>query len=87
MKETNEGFTPKSRLVARGFEEDNQDEIIKESPTCSKDSLRIISAITTQKGWDLRSIDIKTDFLQGETLQRNVYLRPPKEAGCSKKTL
>ena len=73
MKETNEGFTPKARLVACGFEEDNQDEIVEESLTCSKDSLRIISAITAQKGWYLRSIDIKTAFLQGETLQRNVY--------------
>ena len=43
MKETNEGFTPKARLLACGFEEDNQDEIVQESPTCSKDSLRIIS--------------------------------------------
>ena len=87
MKETNEGFTPKARLVARGFEEDNQDEIVKESPTCSKDSLRIISARTAQKGWDLRSIDIKTAFLQEETLQGNDYIRYPKEAGCSKTTL
>ena len=77
MKETNEESTPKARLVASGFEEDNQDEIVKESPTCSKDSLRIISAMTAQKCWDLRSIDIRTAFLQGETLQRNVYLRPP----------
>ena len=29
MKETNEGFTPKARVVARSFEEDNQDEIVK----------------------------------------------------------
>ena len=87
MKETNEGFTPKPRLVARGFEEGNQDEIVKESPTCSKDSLPMISAITAQKGWDLRSTDIKTASLQGETLQWNVYLQTHTEAGCSKKTL
>ena len=74
--ETSEGFSPKPRFVTRRFDKDNQDEIAKESPTCSKDSLRIISAITAQKDWDLRSINIKTAFLQGETLQSDVYLQP-----------
>ena len=31
-------------------------------------------------GWKIQSIDIKSAFLQGMPLTRNVYLKPPKEA-------
>ena len=30
-----------------------------------------------------KSIDIKTAFLQGETISRDVYLQPPPEAQCT----
>ena len=33
-----------------------------------------------RKRWELNSIDIKTAFLQGEKIQREVFVRPPKEA-------
>ena len=53
--------------MARGFEEDNHN-LDKESPTCSKDSFRVINAIVVQKQWKLNTTDIKTAFLQGEEL-------------------
>ena len=82
IKEDNAGnLSPKSRLVARGFEDPSTD-VQKESPTCSKDSLRLMMSIICQKEWFLRSIDVKTAFLQGETLERNVFLKPPSEANC-----
>ena len=33
--------------------------------------------------WQLRSLDIKTAFLQGKQIQRNVFLLPPKEANTN----
>ena len=36
MKETNDQQIPKARLVVKGFEEPTKDEILKDSPTCSK---------------------------------------------------
>ena len=83
MKSTNEGMKPKARLVARGFEEQS-DAIQKESPTCAKDTLRMVISIIIQNKWKLHSIDIKTAFLQGEIIDRNVFLTPPKEAKCEK---
>ena len=84
MKSCENGYSyPKARLVARGFEEDNQN-LNKESPTCSKDSFRVINAIVAQKQWKLNTIDIKTAFLQGEELDREVYLYPPKEANTNR---
>ena len=72
LKSTNDGSVkPKARLVARGFEEQT-DNIEKESPTCAKDLLRVMTSIINQNKWELRSIDIKTAFLQGEAIDRNV---------------
>ena len=41
FKNTESGIIPKVRLVARGFEEENEN-IITESPLCSSDALRIL---------------------------------------------
>ena len=64
IKKTNTGkLVTKSRLVARGFEETSKN-IQKESPTCSKDSLRVMMSVICQKQWCLRSMDVKTAFLK-----------------------
>ena len=81
LKTTESGIKPKARLVARGFEEQS-DSIEKESPTCSKDAMRTMLSLINKNGWKLSSLDIKTAFLQGEKIDRDVYLRPPKEAKC-----
>ena len=80
LKETPQGIIPKTRLVARGLEEYNKDDLAKDSPTCGAEALKLILAIIVQNRWRLASMDIKTAFLQGYTLSRAVYLRPPKEA-------
>ena len=84
LKELDQGkVTPKARLVARGFEEPT-DSLQKDSPTCSKDTLRVMISTVASMKWDLKSIDIKTAFLQGENINRDVYLQPPLEANCKK---
>jgi hypothetical protein len=79
MKEKDGNLIPKAILVARGFEEMDND-IQKDSPTCSSESLKVVLAVMAQKEWMPKSMDIKTAFLQGNKLERNVFLRPPKEA-------
>ena len=72
-------MSTKARLVARGFEEDTS-VLRTDSPTCMKDSLRLLFALSVSKNWSLNSIDIKAAFLQGNPIERKLYLRPPKEA-------
>ena len=69
----------KARLVARGFEE-NSKALQTDSPTCSKESLRIVLAIISSYEWKLHSLDIKSAFLQGAPMDRNVFIKPPEEA-------
>ena len=55
------------------------EELTKVSPTCASESLKIIMLLS-QKKWQLNTMDIKTAFLQGKELTRNVCIRPPREA-------
>ena len=73
----------KARLVARGFEEDTMS-IRKDSPTCSRESVRLAICLATSYGWKIHSVDIKAAYLQGEAISREVFLKPPPEYNCGK---
>ncbi len=81
LKETPNGIIPKARIVARGFEELNIHELQKDSPTCASESLGLLLAVICQNKWQVHSMDIKSAFLQGMQLSREIYIRPPPEAG------
>ena len=74
----------KARLVARGFEEELEENVATESPTCSKEALRLAITIMLMKKWTCHTIDIKTAFLQGQRINREVFLQPPPEFFCGK---
>ena len=73
----------KARLVAKGFQEDTKD-IRTDTPTCSKTNLRTVLAIAATNRWRVKSIDIKSAFLQGRHIESEVIVKPPKEAGVGK---
>ena len=68
----------KARLVARGFEE-NTESLRKDSPTCSKEAVRLALSFASSNQWDSHTIDVKAAYLQGNDIQREVYLKPPAE--------
>ena len=70
----------KARLVIRGFEDPDYHSIIKDSPTCSKEAFRVMLAVASWKGWKSNALDMKTAFLQGNSLSRDVFVKPPPEA-------
>ena len=76
------GDEVRARLVARGYEE--PDEIQKDSPTISKSGMRTFLAMAASHEWTIKTTDIKSDFLQGNPLKRDVYIQPPKEAKVQK---
>ena len=69
----------KARLVVRGCEEENREEIVAESPTVMRDTLNIIKTVVGIRNFELFSIDIKNAFLQGSELERKVFMKPPQE--------
>ena len=76
--EKGEAKEVRARLVARGFEEDV--DLNVDSPTIGKDKVRIVLAIAASLQWTIKSTDIKSAFLQGNALERDVFLKPPSEA-------
>ena len=75
---------PKARLVIRGFEEKEKDDLQKDAPTAAKTSLRIAFGIAVDNEWDIVSIDIKAAFLQSRLIEREVFVQPPKDVEMEK---
>ena len=73
----------KARLVARGFEEECDQQT--DSPTVSKSVIRVFMAICVTLGWLIKTTDIKSAFLQGQDMDRDVYIQPPRGFECSTK--
>ena len=71
----------KGRLVAKGFQEDI--DIFKDSPTCSKEGLRLSLHVIASNNWMINSIDIKAAFLQSKPIEREVFVKPPPESSDS----
>ena len=69
------GDEVRARLVARDYEEEG--DVRKDSPTIGKSIIKLFLTIL----WIVKTTDIKSAFLQGKLLDRDVYLMPPKEAG------
>ena len=78
---------PKARLVVRGFQERDVQDVDTFSPTCSKSSWRALLMVAADRGWAPVAIDISTAFLQGGALEREVYVRPPAELHAPGKLL
>ena len=75
---TNKDGQAKARLVVRGFEEDFI--LPRDSPTVGKGAMRTVLAIASSTKWVVKTTDIKSAFLQGKELDRDVYIRPPRES-------
>ena len=52
----------------------------KDSPTCCKENFRILLAIIAVKHWKIYTLDVKSAFLQGNAINRDVFIKPPREA-------
>ena len=75
---TEKGKDIRARLTARGFQEDG--DFPTDSPTVQKHSLKILLALAATNKWEIGTTDITAAFLQGSQMDRDVYIRPPKEA-------
>ena len=68
----------KAHLVARGYEENKQD-LQTNSPTCSREAVRTLLAVASSNQWNCHTVDVQAAYLQGDEINRNIYLKPPKE--------
>ena len=73
----------KARLVVRGFEEDTFT-LRKDSPTCSREAVRLTFSIASSRKWKCHALDVKAAYLQGNQIEREVLVKPPPEYDMGK---
>ena len=78
-KEKHDGqkLQTKARLVARGFQETLKPQ--SDSLTVSKESFKILMAISANSDFKLALVDIRAVFLQSRTLDQDVLMLPPAD--------
>ena len=76
---------PKARLCGRGNQERDNALIDSFSPTASRYTVRMLLILLATMGWEPRTVDVSTAFLQGMPIDRPapVYVRPAPEAGVA----
>lgn len=67
----------KARLVVRGFKEKVKVQL--DLSTGSKETVHMLLTVAETKGWRIKGGDVKSDYLQGKWLDREVYMVPPLE--------
>ena len=79
QKEDHDGMKSKikSRLIVRGFQEDEEPR--SDSPTLSKEALKVMIAIAAIENFTIRALDVTNAFLQGKPLEREVFVEPPRD--------
>ena len=68
----------KAKLVVGGYQEATNPQ--SDSPTISKESFKMLMAVTANESFGLALVDIRAAFLQSRTLDRDVFMLPPQEA-------
>lgn len=84
-KNTSDGSKKKARLVARGFEDVEKNSIQSDSPTCAKESLWLLFAVSARNKWEIQPMDIKTALFLSSQFEREGHLKkqvPRMFSGC-----
>ena len=69
----------KARIVVHGNQERTEEQIMSDSPTVSKPTLRLQFTLAVQMGWECVMADITSAFLQSDNIDRELYVQPPKD--------
>ena len=68
----------KARLVARGFTQVfGTDYLDTYTPVTRLETIRLLFALAVENDWEIRQIDVKTAYLNGD-LDEEIYMEPPK---------
>jgi NACalpha-BTF3-like transcription factor len=75
------GGMVKARIVPMGNLDQQKEALRTDSPTLSYQCIRLLLSLCVEKGWKVKTCDVKTAFLQTDenNLEREIYIIPPKE--------
>ena len=67
----------KAHLVVHGNQESY--DVRSDSPTVTKQSLRLVFTLAAQFGWEVITSDVTSAFLQSDKLDREIFVLPPAD--------
>ena len=79
-KVTDGKLSVKARLCLRGDQE--KGEFRTDSPTIHKSAVNVFFMLAAKNRWEIQTSDVKCAFLQGELIDREVFVKPPE---CQRK--
>ena len=85
QKEDGKGVPYKARMCIRGDREEGKEHIRADSPTAAKESLALALIVAANEGFKVKCGDIKSAYLQGAKLTRDIFVRPPPQANSEGK--
>jgi len=68
----------KCRLVPHGNRDNDKDKVRKDSATAQFPIIRLVLSTAALLGMSIGTIDIKSAYMQGGSLPRDIFMRPPK---------
>ena len=77
------GSKIKARFCTMGSsaKEFSKDSVQFESPTCGQDTVKALLSLVPDNKWRIATFDISSAFFQGDSLQREVYVKDPEGPG------
>ena len=85
QKEDGKNQPYKARMCVRGDREIGKEYIRADSPTAAKESLKLALIVAANEGFKIKSGDIKSAYLQGAKIDRDIFVKPPPEANAEGK--
>ena len=76
------GLTPKSRIVLPGHLDPDMGMIRTDAPTTQMSAVRLAISLGLQLDWSFLLFDVSTAFLSGKAVDRDLYVRPPRDLRC-----
>ena len=73
------GRKAKARLVVRGYQDPELDQVSTESPALSRDARMLLLQVISSSGWTVQNFDITTAFLRGKSDGRQLAMEPVAE--------
>ena len=74
----------KARMCIRGDLERGKEYLRADAPTASKDALKLVLMLAANEGFKVQSGDIKSAFLQGAKIDRELFVRLKKQMSMAR---
>ena len=69
------------QVEGNSTKEFSKDSVQFESPTCGRDTVKALLSLVPDNKWRIATFDVSSAFFQGDSLQREVYVKEPEGTG------